>query len=72
MNKDRAIGAAILAGSVVGIVVYAWLVYAFPVMILQITAFVTVTLSVGPSLALVSLGGLLLSVRRGESDLRRL
>jgi predicted DNA-binding transcriptional regulator len=42
MNKDRAIGAAILAGSVVGIVVYAWLVYAFPVVVLQVTAFVAV------------------------------
>jgi predicted DNA-binding transcriptional regulator len=42
MNKDRAIGAAILAGSVVGIVVYAWLVYAFSVMVLQATAFIAV------------------------------
>jgi predicted DNA-binding transcriptional regulator len=42
MNKDRAIGVAILAGSVVGIILYAWLVYAFPVVVLQVTAFVAV------------------------------
>jgi predicted DNA-binding transcriptional regulator len=42
MNKDRAIGTAILVGSVVGIIVHAWLVYAFPVMVLQVTAFVAV------------------------------
>ncbi|MGA2462614.1 MAG: transcriptional regulator [Candidatus Bathyarchaeia archaeon] len=42
MNKDRAIGTALLVGSVVGIIVYAWLVYAFPVMVLQVTAFVAV------------------------------
>jgi threonine/homoserine/homoserine lactone efflux protein len=42
MNKDRAIGVAILVGSVVGIIVYAWLVYAFSVIVLQVTAFVTV------------------------------
>jgi threonine/homoserine/homoserine lactone efflux protein len=42
MNKDRAIGAVILAGSVVGIIVYAWLVYAFPVVVLQVTAYVAV------------------------------
>jgi len=42
MNKDRAIGAAIFVVSVVGIIVYAWLVYAFPVMVLQVTAFVAV------------------------------
>lgn len=42
MSKDRAIGVAILVGSVVGVIVYAWLVYAFPVMVLQVTAFVAV------------------------------
>ena len=44
MSKDRAIGAVMLAGSVVGIIVYAWLVYAFPVVVLQVTGFVAVAL----------------------------
>lgn len=42
MNKDQAIGAAILVGSVIGVLVYGWLVYAFPIVILQITAFLAV------------------------------
>ena len=40
MNKDQVVGAIMLAASVVGILVYAWLVYAYPIVILQITAFV--------------------------------
>jgi predicted DNA-binding transcriptional regulator len=42
MNKDQVIGAVILVGSIIGVLVYGWLVYAFPIMILQITAFVAV------------------------------
>lgn len=42
MNKDQAIGAAILLGSVAGIVLYAWLLYAFAVIVLQATAFLAV------------------------------
>jgi predicted DNA-binding transcriptional regulator len=42
MNKDQGIGAVILVGSVVGIVLYAWLIYAFTILVLQITAFVVV------------------------------
>jgi predicted DNA-binding transcriptional regulator len=42
MNKDQAIGAVILIASVVGALVYGWLIYAFPMVILQITAFLAV------------------------------
>ena len=42
MNKDQGIGAVILVGSVAGIVLYAWLIYAFTILVLQITAFVAV------------------------------
>ena len=39
MDKDKIMGAFMSFGSVVCIVVYGWLLYAFPTMILQITAF---------------------------------
>ena len=42
MNKDRAIGAVILVGSIVGIAAYTWLLYAYATIVLQITAFVAV------------------------------
>lgn len=42
MSKDQAIGALILVGSIVGIVVYAWLIYAYAIVVLQITAFLAV------------------------------
>jgi predicted DNA-binding transcriptional regulator len=42
MNGDQAIGTAILAGSIIGVVAYAWLLYTYAMMVLQITAFVTV------------------------------
>jgi predicted DNA-binding transcriptional regulator len=42
MNKDQAIGAVILVGSIVGIAVYTWLLYAYATVVLQITAFVAV------------------------------
>jgi predicted DNA-binding transcriptional regulator len=42
MNKDQGIGAVILVGSVAGIVLYAWLIYTFTILVLQITAFVAV------------------------------
>ena len=42
MNKDQSIGAIILVASVVGILVYAWLIYTFPLIVLQITAFLAV------------------------------
>ena len=42
MSKDQAIGAIILVASVVGILIYAWLIYVYPIVVLQITAFVAV------------------------------
>ena len=42
MNKDQGIGAVLLVASIAGIVVYAWLLFAYAIVILQITAFVAV------------------------------
>jgi predicted DNA-binding transcriptional regulator len=42
MNKDQTIGAVILLVSVVGIAVYAWLLYAYSIVVLQVTAFIAV------------------------------
>lgn len=42
MNKDQGIGLVVLVASVVGIVLYAWLIYAFTILVLQITAFIAV------------------------------
>ena len=42
MNKDQGIGALILVASIIGVIVYAWLLYAYATVVLQITAFVAV------------------------------
>ena len=42
MNKDQVAGVAILVGSVAGIIVYAWLLYSFTIIMLQLTAFLAV------------------------------
>jgi predicted DNA-binding transcriptional regulator len=42
MNKDQGIGAVLLVASIAGIVVYAWLLFAYSIVVLQITAFVAV------------------------------
>lgn len=42
MANDRAIGSVLLLGGVLGIVVYGLLVYYWPLLVLQITAFVAV------------------------------
>jgi predicted DNA-binding transcriptional regulator len=42
MNKDQGIGVALLVAGVVGIVIYAWLLYAYAIVVLQITAFIAV------------------------------
>jgi predicted DNA-binding transcriptional regulator len=42
MNKDQVIGAVILVASVIGLILYTWLLYAYPTVVLQITAFVAV------------------------------
>ena len=40
MANDRAIGSAILVGSVLGIIVYGLLLYYWPLVVLEITAFI--------------------------------
>ncbi len=47
MANDRLVGGAILAGSVVGIILYGSLMYFWPTVILQITAFVAVAVLLG-------------------------
>jgi predicted DNA-binding transcriptional regulator len=42
MANDRAIGGAIFAGSIIGIIVYGLLIYYWPLLVLEITAFVAV------------------------------
>jgi predicted DNA-binding transcriptional regulator len=42
MNKDQGIGALILVVSIIGVIVYAWLLFAYAIVVLQITAFVAV------------------------------
>jgi predicted DNA-binding transcriptional regulator len=42
MNKDQGIGAMILVASIAGIVVYAWLLSTYAIVILQMTAFIAV------------------------------
>jgi predicted DNA-binding transcriptional regulator len=42
MNRDQAFGAIILLASIVGIVLYAWLLYAYSIVVLQVTAFIAV------------------------------
>jgi predicted DNA-binding transcriptional regulator len=41
-SKDQVLGAVILVASVIVIVVYAWLIYALPLITLQVTAFLAV------------------------------
>jgi predicted DNA-binding transcriptional regulator len=42
MNKDQAIGAVLLVAGIAGIVIYTWLLYAYAIVVLQITAFIAV------------------------------
>jgi predicted DNA-binding transcriptional regulator len=42
MNKDQGIGAVLLVAGIVGIVIYGWLIYAYAIVVLQITAFIAV------------------------------
>lgn len=42
MSKDQAIGAALMAGSIAGIIVYGWLLINYPMIILQLTGFIAV------------------------------
>jgi predicted DNA-binding transcriptional regulator len=42
MNKDQTIGAVLFVVGIVGIIIYAWLLYAYAIVVLQITAFIAV------------------------------
>jgi len=42
MANDRAIGGAILGGSILGIIIYGLLIYWWPLVVLEITAFLAV------------------------------
>lgn len=42
MANDRAVGGGILAGSVLGIIIYGLLIFYWPLLVLEITAFVAV------------------------------
>jgi predicted DNA-binding transcriptional regulator len=42
MANDRAIGGAILGGSIIGIIVYGLLIFYWPLVVLEITAFLAV------------------------------
>ncbi|MEM3646646.1 MAG: transcriptional regulator [Thermofilum sp.] len=44
MNKDQGIGAVLLLGSIIGVILYFWLVFlsAWSTFIIQLTAFVAV------------------------------
>jgi predicted DNA-binding transcriptional regulator len=42
MNKDQGIGAVLLVAGIVGIIIYAWLLYAYALVVLQVTAFIAV------------------------------
>jgi Na+-translocating ferredoxin:NAD+ oxidoreductase RnfA subunit len=44
MSKDQGWGLAIFVLSVVGIILYAWFVYGWPLITLQVTAFLAVAL----------------------------
>jgi len=47
LANDRSVGGGIFAGSVLGILVYAALLYYSPLFILEITAFLAVALLLG-------------------------
>jgi len=47
MSRDQMMGGLILAGSIVGIVVYGWLLFSYSVLVLQVTAFLAVAAMLG-------------------------
>jgi predicted DNA-binding transcriptional regulator len=47
LANDKALGGVILVGSIIGIIVYALILYWFPLIILQITAFLGVVVLLG-------------------------
>jgi predicted DNA-binding transcriptional regulator len=42
MNRDQMIGSLLLIGSIVGIIVYGFLMYSFSIIVLQITGFLII------------------------------
>lgn len=42
MNKDQTIGTVLLIASIIGIIVYGFLIYSFPMIVLQLTGFLIV------------------------------
>ncbi|RLE56407.1 MAG: transcriptional regulator [Candidatus Methanomethylicota archaeon] len=42
MNKDQAVGALLLVGGIIGIIIYGWLLITYPLIMLQLTAFIAV------------------------------
>jgi predicted DNA-binding transcriptional regulator len=42
MSKDQGIGVVLLVAGIIGIVIYAWLLFAYAIVVLQITAFIAV------------------------------
>jgi predicted DNA-binding transcriptional regulator len=44
MANDRAVGGAIFGGSIVGIIVYGLLIFYWPLVVLEVTAFLAVLL----------------------------
>ena len=44
MSKDQTYGIVILVVSILGIILYAWLIYEWPLIVLQITAFLAIAL----------------------------
>lgn len=44
MSKDQSIGAVMLVAAIAGILIYGWLLYAYPLIVLQVTAFLAVAM----------------------------
>ncbi|MCX8169162.1 MAG: transcriptional regulator [Candidatus Methanomethylicia archaeon] len=42
MSKDQVIGVLLLIASIIGIIVYGYLIYMYPMIIMQITLFIAV------------------------------
>jgi len=47
MANDRTLGGGILAGSIIGIIVYGVLLYLRPLLVLEVTAFLAVVVLLG-------------------------
>jgi predicted DNA-binding transcriptional regulator len=48
LNKDQFLGLGILVGSILGIIIYGWLVFLVaPIIVLQITAFIAILALLG-------------------------